>query len=385
MYKEGGNFVKRWVVIMITLVAVLTTFGLDSFATSQELQKYQSELKKLQDDIKKLDSQQKSLASKQKTVVGRISGIEGSIQSIETDIESIGEQIVMTEGVLNTTMLELADAETKIAEKKDILSKRIRVMYKTGHVGYLEVMLGSFNFEDMLSRIDMLQKIYKHDTTLLEYMQTQRDIVIEKKAALEVQKSTLVDLKSSLSAKQIALSQDLVRLDIEQKNLKKDLVALEAQEDKLNDDAKKITSIIANLKTNEKFVGGKMMWPTPGYTRISSYFGNRYHPVYKKYKMHTGLDIAAPSGTSVVAALDGTVIYSDWFGGYGKVIMIDHGGGYVTLYAHNSSLSVKSGQKVTKGQQVSKVGSTGVSTGAHLHFEVRINGKYVDPMAWVTK
>jgi murein DD-endopeptidase MepM/ murein hydrolase activator NlpD len=377
--------VKRWIIALIAILAILTTYGADSFATTQEIQKYQNELKKLQADMKKLDEQQRSLSTKQKTVVQRIGNIETNIRGIETDIASISGQITTTEGVLGTTMLELIEAETNISEKKEVLSKRIRVMYKTGHVGYLEVMLGSFDFEDMLSRVDMLQKIYKHDTTLLEDMQKQRNIVAEKKTALEKQKQELESLKRSLSVKQSALSLDLTRLESEQKNLKKDLIALEEQEDKLNEDAKKVTKMITSLKSSGKFVGGRMLWPTPGYTRISSYYGYRFHPVYKKNKLHTGIDVAAPFGAKVVAALDGTVIYSDWFGGYGKVVMIDHGGGHVTLYAHNSALLVSNGEKVTKGQQISKVGSTGISTGAHLHFEVRINGKHVDPVPWVSK
>ena len=376
---------KRWIAALTALALVIGAAGMDSYASSTDLKKYQEQLQKLQSEIKKLDQQQRKLSSDQKTIVARIGNIEHNIRTVESEIENLSEQIVTTEGTLNMTMLELANAEAKIGEKKETLNQRIRVMYKTGHVGYLEVLLGSFNFEDMLSRMDMLQKIYEHDTDLLAYMQSQRDLVAEKKKSLEEQKASLVSLRSSLSGKQTKLSGELVSLDREQQNLKKDLKALEAEEDRLNQDAKKITSIIANLKTNEKFVGGKMMFPTPGYTRITSPFGNRLHPVYKTYKMHTGIDIAAPSGANIVAALDGTVIYADWFGGYGKVIMVDHGGGIVTLYAHCSTLVAKSGQKVTKGQTVAKVGSTGVSTGAHLHFEVRQNGKYVDPVPWVSK
>lgn len=375
---------KSWIAALIAVAMIFGVAGMDSYASSQDLQKYQEQLKKLQSDMKKIDEQQRQLNASQKSVVRRIGNIENSIRTVEGEINTISDQIVMTEGTLNATLMELANAESKIVEKKDTLNQRLRVMYKTGHVGYLEVLLGSFNFEDMLSRMDMLQKIYEHDTTLLEYMQQQRDLVEEKKKALEDQRASLVALKSDLSGKQMKLSQDLTSLDAEQQNLKKDIKALEAQEDRLNEDAKKITSLIAKLKTTEKYVGGKMMFPTPGYTRITSPFGNRLHPVYKTYKMHTGIDIAAPSGAKIVAALDGKVIYSDWFGGYGKVIMIDHGGGIVTLYAHCSSLVVKAGTSVTKGQTVAKVGTTGVSTGAHLHFEVRQNGKYVNPVPWVT-
>ena len=143
------------------------------------------------------------------------------------------------------------------------------------------------------------------------------------------------------------------------------------------------TEILRKQSNNGEYVGGKMLWPVPGHTRISSYFGYRIHPIFKTKKLHTGLDIPAPTGSSVVAAADGTVISSGVLGGYGNAVLIDHGGGIVTLYGHNSSLLVSEGQKVKKGDQISRAGSTGFSTGPHVHFEVRRNGKYEDPIPWV--
>lgn len=126
-----------------------------------------------------------------------------------------------------------------------------------------------------------------------------------------------------------------------------------------------------------------MGWPVPGYSRISSPYGYRIHPIFKTKKLHTGIDIPAPTGTSIAAGSDGTVIYTGTLGGYGKAVMIDHGGGIVTLYAHNSSIVVSEGQSVKRGNTISKAGSTGYSTGPHLHFEVRKGGSYVDPLPWV--
>ena len=126
-----------------------------------------------------------------------------------------------------------------------------------------------------------------------------------------------------------------------------------------------------------------MEWPVSGHTRISSPFGYRIHPIFKVKKLHTGIDIPAPTGTSIGAAAAGTVVYCDWLGGYGKAIMVDHGGGILTLYGHNSALVVSEGDTVSRGQTIAKAGSTGNSTGPHLHFEVRKNGSYVDPMPWL--
>jgi murein DD-endopeptidase MepM/ murein hydrolase activator NlpD len=127
-----------------------------------------------------------------------------------------------------------------------------------------------------------------------------------------------------------------------------------------------------------------MCWPSESSTRISSPFGNRLHPILRIYKLHTGIDIAARSGTNILAANAGTVISAGWNNGYGYMVMVDHGGGIVTLYAHSSKLLVRKGNVVARGQAIAKVGSTGMSTGPHLHFEVRVNGIYKNPLDYVS-
>ena len=139
---------------------------------------------------------------------------------------------------------------------------------------------------------------------------------------------------------------------------------------------------MASSSNNSEYTGGSMTWPLPGYYSITSPFGNRLHPILKVYKMHTGVDIAGAgcNGKNVVATADGKVIHAGWISGYGNTVMIDHGGGIVTLYAHSQKLLVKKGDTVTRGQAIMLVGSTGYATGPHLHFEVRVNGKYVNPV-----
>ena len=160
--------------------------------------------------------------------------------------------------------------------------------------------------------------------------------------------------------------------------------ALEEQLDALNAEANALVAEILKLQGNDAYIGGEFMWPAPGISRTTSEYGYRIHPIFKKKKLHTGLDIGCPTNTTVVASNAGTVIKAGWNNSYGYMVMIDHGGGIVTLYAHNSSLLVKTGDVVAKGQAVAKSGSTGNSTGPHLHFEVRVNGQYVNPRDYVS-
>lgn len=183
--------------------------------------------------------------------------------------------------------------------------------------------------------------------------------------------------------KQTALEKELKSMIAYKEELQKDQASLEELESELQDEADQLTSVIKNLQLAETYVGGEMMWPVPDHYTITSPFGNRFHPISKTYKMHTGIDISCPRNTDVVAAQSGTVIYSGWYSGYGKVIIVDHGGGYSTLYGHNDGLVGKVGQSVKKGELIAKSGSTGYSTGPHVHFEVRINGEYVDPLNYV--
>lgn len=368
-------------IVVLTVTCFIPTDGFADNAST--IKKSQEELKRINQELKKLDQSKNQIKQERRAVVKRINNIQGNIQGLESEISGIEGKIKSTEGSIQKAKGELHQAENGITLKKDVLSSRLRAMYKMGHVGYLDVLLGSTDFGDMLTRIDMLQKIYKQDTDLLQKMKSQRDSVQAKKSSLEAYKSQLMGYTTSLSVKQSALGKDLQALSVEQKNLQKDAAALEEQEDKLLEDSKRIQKILESMKSTHKYVGGKMGWPAPDNYKISSPYGYRIHPVYKKRKLHTGVDISTHYADPITAAQDGTVILADWFGGYGKAVMIDHGGGYVTLYAHNSSLVVSTGQKVKRGQKIAKSGSTGVSTGNHLHFEVRVNGKHVDPLPWL--
>lgn len=364
-------------VMVISLVITSITFAND------EIKKRERELEELNNKIEALDASIENNKNLQSETNVKIKNVQTSIRNLETEIDTLNTGIADTEKAIVDKTAELEVAELKILEKNELLNDRLRVMYKTGTIGYVEVLFGAEDFTDLLSRIDMLQMVLVHDQNLIQFLKEQRDIIEQKKLELEAIKLDLVALFESKVSKQDELSVALSSLISYKTDLSKDEAAMSEMEDQLLKEADQLTDIIKNLESAAAYIGGEMMWPVPGNYSISSLFGNRIHPISKEYKMHTGIDIQSARKTDFVAAQTGTIIFSNWFAGYGKAIIIDHGGGYTTLYAHLDVINVEVGQVVKKGQIIGKTGNTGYSTGPHLHFEVRMNGDYVDPLTYV--
>lgn len=346
------------------------------------------ELKGKQKDVEnQIDEKKEEIKDIQKQAVNvsnEIKSLDKKLDEATSELTKVESEISVLEDNITKTNEELVQAEANIEEKQDTFNKRLRVMYKTGNAGYIEILLSSSSISDFLSRQDMLKSIAKHDTELIAYMKEQREIINTKKVELNTQKEKVEISKNKLVSRRRDLAQATRAKEDLMVRLKEDHVALEKEYDSLNDFAKEIESKIVKLQVNTNpFTGGKLNWPVPGFNRISSPFGYRIHPILKTKKYHTGIDIPAPTGNNVVAGESGIVILAENLGGYGKAVMVDHGGGIVTLYAHNSSILVSQGQSVDKGDTIAKIGSTGMSTGPHSHFEVRKNGAYVNPISWL--
>lgn len=373
---------KKRITTLLLVVLILSLTAVQAFADNiDDLKKQQKNIDKQMNDTK---SEISNLQSQTKDITRQIEDLDVEIDKAGTELAKVEEQLDVLNKQIEVTLAELEEAEENVRQQEELFNDRLRVMYMNGNVGYIEVLLSSEDVEDFLSRKDMLQYIAEYDRDLIIYMKEQREIIEQKKTELEAQRASVEVAKSKIESRKKDLEvvtrqkQDLMG------RLQEDIVAYEKQYDKLNNYAKEIEGKIVKLqRVTGPYSGGAMAWPAPGNNRITSYYGYRIHPIFKSKKMHTGIDIATPSGASITAASSGTVIYADWLGGYGKTIMIDHGGGMVTLYAHNSALVAGVGQQVKTGQTISKAGSTGNSTGPHLHFEVRKNGSYVDPLPWV--
>jgi murein DD-endopeptidase MepM/ murein hydrolase activator NlpD len=235
-----------------------------------------------------------------------------------------------------------------------------------------------------LAKFEIIKQIVEYDTNLLNKLIQCKDEIEEAKKVLENERDLHLQTKNRLIRQKKEMEQDINTRDMMLNRLSSREQEYAKALDELEATSKKIEQEIRNLqsKSTRKYSGGLMAWPTPNCYNITSPFGYRNHPIIRQRRLHTGIDIGASSGSSVLAANDGVVIMAGWNGGYGNCVIIDHGSGIATLYAHNSSILVKVGDEIKKEQVIAKVGSTGLSTGPHLHFEVRENGTPVDPMKY---
>lgn len=379
-----GNRVKirtrigSWALLLILLSGAC--FAPPGYATGTD----QSQLDDIQDQIDDMEQVLSEGKKQASALQAEIRALEKKIYSAEVELNGLQRNINSTKSMISKAMAELATLEEEIAAQNEGLNARLRTMYKNGEVGILTVLMGSSDMSDFMTNLDMVQRIYDSDATLLEKLQGQYEQVIDQKMELQNLRDTLLAQQAEESSQQEALQASKGQVQTKKSAIDKDNAALEKQIDALNAEANALTAKILGLQGTGSYIGGTMAWPSQASTRISSPFGYRIHPILRVKKMHTGIDIAASSGTNILAANAGTVITAGWNNSYGYMVMIDHGGGIVTLYAHSSKLLVSKGAVVGRGQAIAKVGSTGMSTGPHLHFEVRVNGVYKNPLDYVS-
>jgi murein DD-endopeptidase MepM/ murein hydrolase activator NlpD len=318
------------------------------------------------------------------SVSQEIDRLDSEIRSINSKINDINSKIENMNNSISECENNINKLENEINLKTELLEKRVRVMYKKGgSLGYIEVLFDAKDLGDFLTRLDMIQKIVDNDVELLRGLKTEKNELNMLKAKLEREKVELANALKDVEVKKEKIVTVSRSKEIYMRNLEQNIEELKAMDDKLLADSKRLESEILKVQMKEEYAGGVMTWPSPGYYRITSYYGYRKHPIYGYYKNHNGLDIAVPMNQTVVAANDGVVLYAGWYGAYGNMVLIDHGGGISTLYGHNTTVLVSKGEKVAKGQAVANSGTTGLSTGPHVHFEVRVNGARTDPMNYL--
>jgi len=341
-----------------------------------------NDLSNVREDLEAARGEYDSAEKEFKALESQISILNQLIAEAEEEIAILLEQIAEAEARLAELIEQVQELEQEIFDQNSSLNQRLRIMYMTDEQNMIAVIFGSENFVDMMSNLEMVRKIHESDKAFLAELEKKLDDLEKKKAEAEAIEKGLKDKYAELQAYKDQLDEDKAELAAAQWRVKEIRDKAAAEIERLEQESKRIEQELLNMTSRwGDYGGGAMAWPVLG--PVTSEFGNRYHPITGRYTMHNGIDIGAPSGTPIHAAADGIVYFAGWNnGGYGNLIMIDNGSGIVTMYAHLSGFASSSNQIVYRGDIIGYVGSTGNSTGPHLHFEVRVNGTPQNPRGW---
>ena len=373
--------VTLWSVALAMVAAVMLT----PFAKAATIDDWQNQLNNKNKQKEQIQEELNQSKKDLETAEKELNALDQKIYQAGVELNQLTGELNETKAEIVKGLEELEQLKKDIEKQNDDLNARLRSMYKNGDVGMLSVVFGSSSMSDVLTNMDMVQRIYNADAELLKSIQEQYDLVDAQNRKLEALKVQLEEQQAVIAEKKIALEADEAEARARRNALQADADSLQKQYDAVKKEADSISETIKVLQSqNTQYIGGAMCWPSQASTRITSPFGWRYLSLLGGRNYHTGVDIGAAGGTNILAANSGKVIKAGWNNSYGYMVMVDHGGGIVTLYAHSSKLLVKTGDVVTRGQAIALIGSTGMSTGNHLHFEVRVNGKYQNPLNYIT-
>ena len=404
----------RFLAAALSFALVLAT-PLSAQATKSGLSDAKSKKTALEAEKKKTEQELKNLEGLKSDTTAYVKKLDSSLESIGNELSKLGDDIGAKEKQIDTTKQELSEAKETEKSQYESMKLRIKYMYEKGDSTYVDLLMESGSLSELLSKAEYITKISSYDRQKLDEYAATKEKIAEKEKSLESEHAELLMLQDETEAKQASVEKLLAAKQTELQNYETKIASAEGQ---ISEYAKsieaqenQIKSIEAEIKRKEEEARKKaeeekkeaaaankaaqtyktvslgdisFTWPCPASGRITSGFGGRKSPTKGASSNHQGIDISAPTGTSIVAAAAGEVVIATYSSSAGNYVMISHGGGVYTVYMHASSLLVSQGQSVKKGQTIAKVGSTGYSTGSHLHFGVRVNGSYVNPTKYVS-
>ena len=345
----------------------------DAIRRQQQLYEQQS---RAQGQLQTLNTRADQMTKQIQQLTRQISAAEIDLEKKENAYaKAIQDVVIIEKGV--------EQKQEELDGRQDTLRNRVRSIYEEGQLSYLEVLFQSADISDFISRIEYLGSLVDNDQKILTDIRIQQDQLNDQKLLLVAKKDQAANLKEKAVSAKNYLDSSKSQKEVALTDNKKFQEELLTQIAKLEKDSKELEGIIRELqKKNNGIIGTVGVWPTPGYWYITSSYGYRIHPITRQRSLHTGVDVGAPNRAKIVSAGAGIVIYAGWYGAYGNTVIVDHGNGLSTLYAHMSSIAVAKDRAVAGSQVIGYVGSTGWSTGPHLHFEVRKNGTPTEPMQY---
>ena len=383
--------VLAFIIICTYVTAVYAEDNTMNNTTSNEnssnITDLQTQQKDLQDQIEQSHEELEEVQSQLSENLQQIEKLDERIRTSENEIEDLNNQVKTLQDEIASIQSKLDVAEKNYEKQKEIMEKRLVAIYESGDTKYIDVLFKSSNISEFLSNCYLITEITSVDKNLLDDVEKEKkEIESSKQELVTNQESLAVALKKQTQTSTVLQNTKALRENYISK-LSDEEKAKQAQIDEMTAQYETVNNQILELAVqglDSVYIGGVLAWPVPKYTTITSNYGMRVHPITGQYKLHTGVDIGAPMGAEFVAANDGIVTKAEYNTAYGKMVLIDHGGGISTLYAHGSEILVQVGQTVKKNEPILKVGSTGYSTGPHAHFEVRINGVVTDPLPYIT-
>jgi murein DD-endopeptidase MepM/ murein hydrolase activator NlpD len=383
MRVRGGGKALRWLAVSV-LAVHLVAQPAPSARAEDELTKLQQELNRIQQQRQQASNELARLQSEVAEAQKQLELVEVQLNQAQQELDLITTQIAATNQELQRVEAELAETQKRYDQRKELLGRRIRAIHEEGRVSYLAVLLGSTTFGDFISRYDMLKVIVQQDAALFSQVRQDKLALEEKQQQVRDRKDKLEALQARQKEQVVAWEQKRAEREQVSRSLSTRKASLIQQLDAFDREAEAIYQTIWEIQQRQRRQAGEFapIWPVRQHV-ITEYFGPRIHPILGVPRQHNGVDLGVPQGTPVYAVESGVVIMAGWNDAYGNLVVIDHGGGTSTWYAHNSKLLVKVGDAVKQGQQISESGNTGWSTGPHLHFELHINGQPVNPLDYL--
>ena len=366
------------------VLSLLISLSVTGTALADDLE---DQLADLQRQAEEQQAKTNEASAKVESVSERLRQIQEELRVATAEYKEVKGQLDSVEDKIsdNTELLQKTEADLKVKNKK--LQQRVRDIYINGQISYVDVLFGAKDFADLMTRMDVLKRIIKHDYDLIMKVKEEKATVENTRAQLEKDKAEAEVLVADAQAKKAKVEDK----ESEQQVLLDQAIYDRDTSERMYEEIMAASQEVANMirRSHMSSAGysgapagaGGMIWPISG--PITSEFGWRTHPIFGTARFHSGLDIGGDYGMPIYAAASGTVIYAGWISGYGNAVIIDHGGGVTTLYGHNDSLNVSEGENVAQGQVIAMCGSTGNSTGPHCHFEVRENGEPVSPYGYL--